>query len=83
MPYLNIGDYKGRTGLSPPAAYPSIGEKDNAFTYLSIPKHHACVYKNYPNPLESSTLKNRQVKKLGTPDGTMNRHLNLALISII
>ena len=25
MPYPNIGDYKGRTWLSPPAAYPSTG----------------------------------------------------------
>ena len=24
-PYPNVGDYKGRTGLSPPAAYPSTG----------------------------------------------------------
>jgi hypothetical protein len=23
MPYPNLGDYKGRTGLSPPTAYPS------------------------------------------------------------
>ena len=25
-PYPNMGDYKGRTGLSPPAAYPSTVE---------------------------------------------------------
>ena len=25
-PYLNMGDYKGRIGLSPPTAYPSNGE---------------------------------------------------------
>jgi hypothetical protein len=30
-----------------------------------------------PDPMD------RQVKNLGTPNGTMNRHLNLALISII
>ena len=24
-PYPNVGDYEGRTGLSPPAAYPSTG----------------------------------------------------------
>jgi hypothetical protein len=53
---MNMGDYEGRIGLSPPATYPSTREKDNAFTYLSIPKHHACIYKDYPNPLESPTL---------------------------
>jgi hypothetical protein len=26
MPYPNLGDYKGWTGLSPPVAYPSIME---------------------------------------------------------
>ena len=26
MSYPNVGDYKGRTGLSPPAAYPSTVE---------------------------------------------------------
>ena len=30
-----------------------------------------------PDPMD------RQVKDLGTPDGTMNRHLNFALILII
>ena len=25
MPYPNVGDYKGQTGLSPPTAYPSTG----------------------------------------------------------
>jgi hypothetical protein len=28
MPYLNMGDYKGRTWLSPPATNPSTGEYD-------------------------------------------------------
>ena len=29
-PYLNMGDYKGRTGLSPLAAYPStMGHEAN------------------------------------------------------
>ena len=51
------GDYKGWIGLSPPAAYPSIMERDNAFTYLSIPKHHAYVYINYSNPPRSLTLR--------------------------
>ena len=26
--YPNMGDYKGRTGLSPPAAYPSTMERE-------------------------------------------------------
>ena len=26
MPYPDVGDYKGRTGLSPPATYPSTVE---------------------------------------------------------
>jgi hypothetical protein len=26
MPYSNIGDYEGETGLSSPATYPSTGE---------------------------------------------------------
>ena len=29
----------------------------NAFTYFSIPKHHACVHKNYPNSPRSPTLR--------------------------
>jgi hypothetical protein len=49
-------DYKGWIGLSPPVTYPSTVERDNAFTCLSIPKHHACVYRNYPNLLRSLTL---------------------------
>jgi hypothetical protein len=27
-PYLNVGDCKGQTGLSPPAAYPSTVEHE-------------------------------------------------------
>ena len=29
----------------------------NVFTCLSIPKHHTCVYRNYPNSPRSSTLR--------------------------
>ena len=56
-PQSNMGEYKGWIGLSPPAAYPSTVERDNALTYISKPKHHACIYRNYPNPLRSLTLR--------------------------
>jgi hypothetical protein len=53
--YPNIGDYKGRTGLSPLAAYPSTGG-----TVISegsyAPEHHALVQRNYPYPPGTLTL---------------------------
>jgi hypothetical protein len=49
--WSNVGDYKGWIGLSALVAYPSTMERDNAFIYISIPKHHAFIYRNYPNPL--------------------------------
>jgi hypothetical protein len=54
---MNVGEYKGWIGLSPPAVYPSTMKKDNAFTCLPIPEHHARVHRNYPNPLGTPTLR--------------------------
>jgi hypothetical protein len=66
---MNVGDYKGRIGLSPPTAYPWTVERE---MYSPVP------------PYLSTTLvyveMYSQVKDLGTLEGIMNRHLNLALI---
>jgi hypothetical protein len=44
--YLNIEDCRGRTGLSPPAAYPSTMEyKANEGSLY--PRHHICAIDYY------------------------------------
>ena len=59
-PYLDVGDYKGRTGLSPPTVYPSIVEYEANEGNLQ-PRHHvyaidyssiviARVIRFYPGP---------------------------------
>jgi hypothetical protein len=79
---MNVGDYKGRTGLSPPAAYPSTVERE---MYSLVPPYPSTMLEYVettqvpwvPDPTD------RQVKDLGTPEGMINRHLNLALILLI
>ena len=46
MAYLNMGDYKGWTRLSPPAAYPSIGEYEANEGSLQ-PRHHVYAIDYY------------------------------------
>ena len=49
MPYLDLGDYKGRTGLSPPVAYPSTVEYEA--NEGSLPRHHVYAIDYYPSVL--------------------------------
>ena len=53
--YPNVGDYKGRTGLSPPTAYPSTGGTV-VFEGSRAPEHHARVQGNYLYPPGTPTL---------------------------
>ena len=71
--YLNMGDYKGRTGLPPPAAYPSTVERE---MYSPVPPYPSTM-------LVYTETTDRQVRDLATPEGMMNRLLNLALILLI
>jgi hypothetical protein len=46
MMYLDMGDYKGRTGLSPPVVYPStIGYEANEGSLK--PRHHVYAIDYY------------------------------------
>jgi hypothetical protein len=77
-----MGDYERWTGLSPPAAYPSTMERE---MYSPIPPYPSTMLAYIettqipwvPDPMD------QLVKDLGTPEGMMNHHLNLALILLI
>jgi hypothetical protein len=58
-------------------------EYDNAFTYSYVPELRVHVQRNYTSPPRDSDPTDRQVKDLGTPEGMMNCHFNLALILLI
>ena len=50
MPNPNVGDYKGRTGLSPPAAYTStMGNEANEGSLQ--PRHHIYAIDYYSSAL--------------------------------
>jgi hypothetical protein len=79
---IEHGEYKGRTGLSPPAAYPSFRRKGQ-YNHLFLHTQAPCLrMQQLPKSPVVPDPTDRQVKKMGTPCGTMNHHLNLALISI-
>ena len=46
MPYSNVGDYKGQTGLSPPTAYASTGGYEANEGSLK-PRHHVYAIDYY------------------------------------
>jgi hypothetical protein len=80
--YPNMGDYEGRTGLSPPATYPS---NPGALSYSKVPVHPSttpCTRKLPISPWVPSPT-DWQVKDMGNPEGTTNRHLNLPLLQLI
>ena len=69
-PYLNVGDYKGQTGLSPPTAYPSTMEYEVNEGSLQ-PRHHvyaidyySSINQGYPSLSRPST----RVSTMGTDD---------------
>jgi hypothetical protein len=80
---MNVGDYKGRTGLSPPTAYHlNRGEGQCIHLSLYTQAPRLCIQK-LPKSSQVLDPTDQQVKNLGIPESTMNRHLNLALILII
>ena len=78
-----MGDYKGRTGLLPPTAY-HLNRGEGQCIHLSLHTQAPCLRTQetaqFPTGPDPTDL---QVKNLGTPEGMMNRHLNLALILLI
>ena len=68
-----MGDYKGRTGLSPPAAYHLNRGKGQANAKLHIPENHSRVHEE---PLHLPD------KDVSLPEGIANHHpkLNTKLI---
>jgi hypothetical protein len=81
-PQTNVGDYKGRTGLSPSAAYPSTVERE---MYSFVPPYPSTMlaYVETTQVPQDPDPTDQQVQDLGTPEGMMNRHFNLALILLI
>jgi len=49
-PNLNVGDYEGWTGLSPPAAYPDRLWGRDAINSNLWPRHHAYASDYYSSP---------------------------------
>jgi hypothetical protein len=77
-----MGEYKGQTELSPPASYPSAMVRDNAITISPYPSTMLAYTKTTQIPRVPDPT-DRQVKNLGTLNGTMNRNFNFTLILII
>ena len=48
--YLDVGDYKARTGLSPPVAYPSTIEYEA--NKGSLPRHHVYAIDYYSSTVQ-------------------------------
>ena len=72
-------DGQGRHHL-PPTPQPWKGKCIHRFLHTQVPCLHTQKLPKspwVPDPMD------RQVKDLGTPEGTMNHHLNLALILLI
>jgi hypothetical protein len=80
--YPNVGDYKGRTGLSPPTAYPSTVGYCHIRRFLCTRAPRPCT-KKLPIPPRVPNPTDWQVKDIGKPEGTTNRHLNLTLLLLI
>ena len=78
-----MGDYKGWIELSPPAAY-HLNRGEGQCIHLSLhtqaPRSHT---QKLPKSPQVPKPIDQQVKDLGTPEGMMNRHLNLARILLI
>jgi hypothetical protein len=79
--YPNVGDYKGQTGLSPPAAYPSTMGHHHIQRFPCIRAPRPCTRKLpiSPGPRPYGLTG----KGYGQPKGTTNRHLNLPLLLLI
>jgi hypothetical protein len=79
---MNVGDYKGWTGLSPPTVYPSTVERE---TYSPVPSYPSTMLAYIETtqiplgPLPYGSIG----KGLGQPESMMNHHLDLALILLI
>jgi hypothetical protein len=72
--YPNVGDYKGQTGLSPHAAYPSTG----ALSYPKVPVYPSTtpVYKETTHIPPRLRPYGSTSKNMGKLKGMMNHHLN-------
>jgi hypothetical protein len=73
-----MGEFKGRTGLSPPVAYPSTVEREmQSPTPIYLGTSHVYIVTTLDPVIPDPT--DRYVKNLGVPEGMMNHHLYIAL----
>ena len=89
--YPDMGDYKGRTRLSPPASYPSTMGYHHIWRFLCTQAPCPCIRKLSISPLDSDHMDQQAFlvplpwiqNLVATLRNVNNRHLNLALLLII